>query len=549
MKRTSQFAAIGSALLAAVNMANAQVPTKINFQGLIKADGGNFDGTGYFKFALVDDTGSATHWSNDGSSSAGGEPTTATPLAVEDGILSVNLGETSRGMLPISPATFDDRRNYLRIWFDEDGVPPFTQLTPDQQIVSVGYAMMAARVADGVVSADALEAGAITSTAIADSAVTSAKLAENSVTSRELADQVALGSPSTAGLLSVYGGDGLLGLPSINLDGDLGWVSSKNGFGVGTGSSDARLVSEPSGGSLRIYDEFAIETVRLGAKETGNGGVLNLYQGGGGLGIELDGTKDYSNEGGRIRVYQGGVSNNIGVTIFGDNTGGGGEITLRNPAETKTVQILAAETSTTGGEISLYRANGTRTVKIDGEAGSSAGGWVGLYNGGGTNVITLNANADEGKGRITTGVLEITGGADLSEQFNITPAAVEFEPGMVLCIDPENPGALRVSTKGYDPTVAGIMSGAGGVKPGMLMGQQGSVADGEHPVALAGRVFCFADASVAPIVPGDLLTTSALPGHAMKATDSTRSAGAIIGKAMSGLESGTGLVLVLVNLQ
>ena len=49
---------------------------------------------------------------------------------------------------------------------------------------------------------------------------------------------------------------------------------------------------------------------------------------------------------------------------------------------------------------------------------------------------------------------------------------------------------------------------------------------------------------------GDLLTTSDTPGHAMKAADAGRRAGAVIGKAMSPLAQGQrGLVLVLVNLQ
>ena len=72
---------------------------------------------------------------------------------------------------------------------------------------------------------------------------------------------------------------------------------------------------------------------------------------------------------------------------------------------------------------------------------------------------------------------------------------------------------------------------------------------GEMPVALAGRVYVLADASEGAIEPGDLLTTSALPGHAMKATDLTAAQGAILGKAMTSLEEGTGLVLVLVTLQ
>jgi hypothetical protein len=83
----------------------------------------------------------------------------------------------------------------------------------------------------------------------------------------------------------------------------------------------------------------------------------------------------------------------------------------------------------------------------------------------------------------------------------------------------------------------------------MLMGQEGSVADGAYPVALTGRVYCWADASNGPIAPGDLLTTSDTPGHAMKVTDYERAQGAVLGKAMSTLDEGQGLVLVLVTLQ
>jgi NAD(P)H-hydrate repair Nnr-like enzyme with NAD(P)H-hydrate dehydratase domain len=56
------------------------------------------------------------------------------------------------------------------------------------------------------------------------------------------------------------------------------------------------------------------------------------------------------------------------------------------------------------------------------------------------------------------------------------------------------------------------------------------------------------DASNGKIEPGDFLTTSNTPGHAMRVTDSGAASGAIIGKAMTGLDSGKGLVLVLVNL-
>ena len=99
------------------------------------------------------------------------------------------------------------------------------------------------------------------------------------------------------------------------------------------------------------------------------------------------------------------------------------------------------------------------------------------------------------------------------------------------------------------PPFAGVISGAGGVQPGMMIGQEGTLADGEHPVALTGRVYVWVDATRGAIKPGDLLTTSPTPGHAMKVANPARAQGAIIGKAMTGLKAGKGLVLVLVTLQ
>jgi hypothetical protein len=153
------------------------------------------------------------------------------------------------------------------------------------------------------------------------------------------------------------------------------------------------------------------------------------------------------------------------------------------------------------------------------------------------------------KGLTKTDVLEITGGSDLSERFEISSEGSVVHPGMVVCIDPYNSGNLVISRKAYDRTVAGIVSGAGGVNTGMLMGQKGAITDGEYPVALTGRVYCLADASHGAIKPGDLLTTSDTPGHAMKIVNYTQAQGAILGKAMSSLESNRGLVLVLVTLQ
>jgi len=199
------------------------------------------------------------------------------------------------------------------------------------------------------------------------------------------------------------------------------------------------------------------------------------------------------------------------------------------------------------GYLSVRNNAGASRVVVDGET-TSGGGAIYLYNAAGSGTISLVADSS-GEGRIVTQVLQITGGSDLSEQFDIKPIQDELKAGMIVSIDPENPGRLLTSTRAYDRTVAGVVSGAGGVKPGMMMGQHGTAADGKHPVALTGRVYCWVDASHGAIQPGDMITTSDTPGHGMKVTDHSLAQGAIIGKAMSSLASGRGLVLVLVSLQ
>jgi len=179
---------------------------------------------------------------------------------------------------------------------------------------------------------------------------------------------------------------------------------------------------------------------------------------------------------------------------------------------------------------------------------------------GGSERIRITTNGDVGigttnpgtrlhiAGTTRTNILEVTAGSDLAEPFKIANSQ-SIKPGMVVCIDPEQAGHLQIANKAYDRTVVGIISGAGGINSGITLKQSNSEADGEHPVALTGRVYCWSDVSNGAIQPGDLLTTSEVPGHAMKVTNYTKAQGAIIGKAMSSLEKGRGLVLVLVTLQ
>jgi len=109
-------------------------------------------------------------------------------------------------------------------------------------------------------------------------------------------------------------------------------------------------------------------------------------------------------------------------------------------------------------------------------------------------------------------------------------------------------GALFPSRQAYDKRVAGVVSGAGSYKPGIVLDKQ-PFEGNRQPIALLGKVYCKADASYAAIVVGDLLTTSPTPGHAMKADDPSKAFGSVIGKALRPLKEGQQLIPVLIALQ
>ena len=143
------------------------------------------------------------------------------------------------------------------------------------------------------------------------------------------------------------------------------------------------------------------------------------------------------------------------------------------------------------------------------------------------------------------GVLQITGGLDLAEHFEVAEGA---KPGLLVAIDPRQPGKLAIARGAYNRKVAGVISGANQLAAGMVLTNPAGAKD-SMPIALSGRVWVYCDATKNAIKPGDLLTTSRFPGHAMKAVNPVRAQGAIIGKAMTGLKAGRGLVLALVTLQ
>jgi hypothetical protein len=148
------------------------------------------------------------------------------------------------------------------------------------------------------------------------------------------------------------------------------------------------------------------------------------------------------------------------------------------------------------------------------------------------------------------GDVEVTGdiqmlNADCAEDFDIAEDK-PIEAGTVMII--RNEGVLHESERAYDKRVAGVVSGAGSYKAGIVLDKKESQT-ARLPLALLGKVYCKVDASSSPIDVGDLLTTSCTPGHAMKASDPLKAFGAVIGKALRPLPDGKGLIPILIALQ
>lgn len=184
-------------------------------------------------------------------------------------------------------------------------------------------------------------------------------------------------------------------------------------------------------------------------------------------------------------------------------------------------------------------------MKIDSKGNMNVGGiTVGTYNSPGKIVVRNRGSIDSVTIDGASGDV-ILANADCAEDFEISEVD-QVDPGTVMTID--NDGKLAQSKKPYDKKVAGVISGAGDLKPGLVLGRKpGNV--NKVPIALAGRVNCKVDAVYGSIDVGDLLTTSETPGYAMRASDSTRSFGAVIGKALHPLKAGRSMIPILIALQ
>jgi hypothetical protein len=572
----------------------AQAPNLINYQGRVLVGNVNFDGSGQFKFALVNATGTTTYWSNNGTSVNGSEPTAAVTLTVTKGLYSVLLGDTSIAAMTTLPASaFMQADLRLRVWFN-DGINGSQRLAPDQRLAPAAYlaasSVTTASIADAAIIGSKIATGTVTGTQIATNTLDASRFAVpgapnagqvlgfngstltwtapgggvfslNGTNAYYNGGNVGMGTNSPAAKLELRTITGTYGL--LHSDGTIafgsyigssgsgangGWLGTQSNHalhffvnngsprmtvdttgnvGVGTFTPASKFtVLTPSGGTLKVGLEHTDGTVRLGTyAEPGNGGWFGTL----------------SNHPLNFFVNDGLPSMTI-TSIDVSMVSGPGTVTVGTPN---------GESGTT-----IKRSNNRADIRFDGASLKLVAG-VGSGPPGSNNGVVVDTAGNVGVGTATPGAkLDVNGtirtkiltilGADVAEPFDV--AETDLPKGTVVVIDAERRGGLKRSAREYDTAVAGIVSGANGINSGIILSQPG-VNEGGQNVAISGRVYVQADTSSGPIQPGDLLTTSRSPGRAMKVRDYRKAQGAVLGKAMSPLAEGEGMVLVLVTLQ
>lgn len=553
LRKSIVFLAIGGVVFFFVSLTSAEVPHMVNYQGkLTDAGGGLVNDTVQMTFSIYPDTlGSPADWSE-----------TQMEVIVENGIFNVLLGAVDT----IPSAVFDGNVKYLGVQVESD-----PEMRPLKPMVSVPYAYRAGSADGSGGGCGWLDDGSVVRLEMNGDSVgigTGAPLAKQHIQESSVS---LLPDALAADVLIVEDNDAVVGLYSYE-GGTLGSGITFGEIAGGVLADKWGIVRETAGGGKGLRVTYGTDS------DQGVNPTLMYLDDLGKVGI---GTRDPAEKldvRGNLSVYDISSTQNqfdianasgYGITINNENVG----IGTTNPQSKLSVGGDGVSDAAIYGEdavgirgygsvCGVYGQSPTQAIvgthPATGNSGVLGGENHGVYGDchstGGSAIMGRAFGACYsadlwGKVLIRnnsgTTVMELGEGLDYAEGFDVSNDK-NIDPGSVLIIDPDNPGKLAISDEPYDKKVAGIVAGAKDQGSGVRLGAD----QFDFDVALAGRVYCNVDATEAGVQPGDLLTTSATPGHAMKATDHARAQGSTLGKAMQKLEKGKkGQILVLVTLQ
>ena len=311
----------------------------------------------------------------------------------------------------------------------------------------------------------------------------------------------------------------------------------------------ARSESVPE--ALRRIDAKLQEVARSAIGERGLQGVAGPPgprgpKGEPGASTDLNSLDDLSIAQGRLHLLttnSGGVvqvKNTSGQAraVLSTGAGDSGDLTLFD-SETRKRSEIASE-SNGNHSLKVYNEFGKRVAFIGQFSDGPTGGMI-LYDKDGARVVSLGVRSNgEGFALISGESLR-----DYAEVLEIS-SREGIRPGSIVAYDSSTRGLVAASASNAR-RVIGVISGAGGLRPGMVIGSR---ADGSHdiPVAMSGVIYARVSAEGGAVEPGDLLIPSSVPGVGMRAEDPARAIGSVFGKALEPWSGAAdeGLVLMLV---
>lgn len=304
--------------------------------------------------------------------------------------------------------------------------------------------------------------------------------------------------------------------------------------------------NKDSGGRISLYNSNGFKSFILDAdnQDNNSGSIMHLRGSNGNPGVRIDG--QVFNAGSRILLYN--TNGKMVSELNSERSDGSSVFKLRDSNLNSTLTLYSKVNESQSAGLIMKNDDNKTTINLQAQEKLNQGCALKLYNDKGDMTIKLDAEfGDGGKGRIITQELQIKGGSDFAENFDLS-SSKNVQLGMVVSIDEFNSGKLKLSSSKYDKKVVGVISGANGVDTGLIMSDEGTKADGDYPIALSGRVYVKTNEENGKIKAGNFLTTSSKKGIAMKVKKIKKAQGAIIGKAMTEADE-NGFVLVLVNLQ
>lgn len=594
--RVLAIAAMAIVLAAAGASVYADVPSRISYQGRLTNNLGQpVDSVTDITFILYEDSlGTAPVWTE-----------TQPSVKIANGLFTVLLGSINTNLV----AQFEGKERWLGIKIGNSAVMmqalPIVSATYAFKTLRTDSAAVAKAVIDNAITSAKILNGTIQLVDLGQNGATAGEVIKwngaaweadadqvgsnlsgwtdggNVVGLTTAADTIAINTSSRLGKLNIGGNIGLYPSGYIYFGNDTTYVRGLSGNlhlecnGVYTNVRGNVFIGHPDGGNWVKFDNtnkrVGIGTMsvddKLHIENTTAGGACwfkiqnsdATTWGQTGLRIQTpantwhlrqdlysstnfpEGALSLYSSGGLIESMTWLENGNVGI---GMTTPGNHRLYVKGSSSTYSGSTLYAENTNANGTAAYCLVNSSYPALVAAQKGTGdifRCVWIDA----GDVSTALFRVTDEG--RAICPELQLTGGSDVAEPFPISDDD-ELPPGALVVIDEDNPGRLKLATSPYDARVAGVVSGAGGVKPGITLSQQSLGAGGQN-VAISGRVYCLADAGFGAISPGDLLTTSPTAGHAMVASDRGRAYGTVIGKAMSALDSGTGLVLILVSLQ